>query len=131
MSARETAIHIEEAWLILLLRHFRGEEGGHFIRWHSFTWHAISTNNVATALSILPSTLPNLRIVKLFSVFNFSRTFPSCPNLQTVELQRYSGLLLCKTDCAQVTELTLGTVTGLIDQDIAVLRKFGNLRRLT
>jgi hypothetical protein len=132
-SARESEIH-KEARLVLLLRLLVGEEGEHFPRWHSFTWQAISATNVVTALSILPSTLPNLRTVKLFNVYNLSypmKAFPSCPNLQTVELLQYCRLLLHETDCAQVTELTLGTDTGWIDEDVEVLCKFGNLRRLT
>jgi hypothetical protein len=122
-----------ETRLVSLLRVVVGEEEGHFARWHSFTWYTPMAN-LPTILSILPLTLPNLRTVKLFKLLHqgaLDIAFPCCPNLRTVELQEYNRLLLRETDCAQATKFTLGTDTVWVDEDVEVLCKFGNLRRLT
>jgi len=127
------AIHIETR-LIPLLQVLVGRGGEHLVRWRSFTWHAWRAESIPITLCFLPSTIPNLRIVKLFYLFYediVHTAFPTCPNLQTVELHYYRQPMLRKIDCAHVAELKLGTDSIWYASDVEVLYEFRNVRRLT
>ena len=111
----------------------RGEE--HLARWRSFTWRAIiCAESVPITLPFLPSTIPNLQTIKFFDVFHYDNrhsAFPTCPNLQTAQLQLCNQFILKENDFSHVTELKLGTDHIWPLEDVEVLHKFSHVRRLT
>ncbi len=124
-----------ETQIIPLLKVLIGRGEEHLVRWRSFTWHAIiCARSIPITLSFLPSTIPNLRTLKFFEVFyqdNLHSAFPTCPNLQTVQLHLCNQFLLKENDFSHVTELKLGTDHIWHSEDVKALHKFSNVRRLT
>jgi hypothetical protein len=127
------AIHLETR-LIPLLQVLVGQGDEHLVRWRSFTLHATRAESIPITLCFLPSTIPNLQTVKLFYLFHediLHTAFPTCPNLQTVELHQYRQSILREMDCAHAAELKLGTDSIWCARDVEVLYEFRNVRRLT
>jgi len=126
---------IIETRIIPLLKVLVGPDEEHLVRWRSFTWYAILlVESIPITLSFLPSTIPNLQTIKFFDVFyyaNLRSPFPTCPNLQTVQLQLCNQFILKDNDFSHVTELKLGTDHIWHREDVETLHKFSNVRRLT
>ena len=125
----------DETRIIPLLKVLVGQDEEHLVRWRSFTWRAIVyAGSIPTTLSFLPSTIPNLQTVKFYDVFypdNGYLAFPTCPNLQTVQLHLCYQSILKENDCSNVTELRLGINHIWHLEDVMTLHKFSNVRRLT
>ena len=124
-----------ETRIIPLLKVLVGQDEEHLVRWRSFTWRSSrKKESITIALSFLPSTIPNLQTTKFFDVFHLNKrhsAFPTCPNLQTVQLHKCNQFILRDNDFSHVTELKLGTHHMWYRRDVKVLRIFSNVRRLT
>ena len=129
----EVELHIK-IQLILLLKVLVGRDEEHLVRWRSFKWHAKWEESIPITLCFLPSTIPNLQTVKFFNI-NYKdelhTAFPTCPNLQLVEIHHYNQLILREIDCSHVAELKFGSDTIWRPKDVEVLDRFSNVRRLT
>ena len=124
-----------EALVIPLLEILVGQGEEHLARWRSFTWRAIiCATTIPFTLTVLPSTIPNLQTIKFFDVYYYNNShsaFPTCPNLQTVQLHLCNQFILKDNDFSRVTELKLGTDHIWHLKDVEVLHIFSNVRRLT